>query len=128
MGAELVVLGYAAPVRVDHGRAPGAGADAIHPVVLIGEAAARPAQHGDLAGAQSVDDVGTDAAQAGYGGGVFADPDATVNAAAEMFCEVAVNMAADGGVAQIGVDDKSVHGAGPLVSFWGAVAIGWALC
>ena len=46
--AEVVVLRHAAPVRVDHRRALLARADAVPPVVLVGEAAARPAQDRDL--------------------------------------------------------------------------------
>ena len=61
VGAEAVVLDDAAPVGVDHRRALLARADAVLPVVLVGEAAAGPAQHGDVELLQGGDHVVADA-------------------------------------------------------------------
>ena len=51
-------------------------------LVLIGETSAWPAQNEDLDSGQGADDADTDAAQVGFGGGVFVDPDAAANTAA----------------------------------------------
>ena len=48
VGAEAVVFHHAAPVGVDHLFSVFLRPDAVHPVVFIREAAARPAQDGDL--------------------------------------------------------------------------------
>ena len=91
---EAVVLHHAAPVDVD---APGPllrGADPVLPVVLIGEAAARPAQVRDLDLAEGLDDVLANAARV-RDPGSGADPQPVVDAAAQMFGEVPVDVAAD---------------------------------
>ena len=108
VAAEVVVLGDAAPVGVDHGGAGPFGADAVHPVVLVGEAAAGPAQVGNPQRPQGLDHVVADAPGVGDRG-VLPDPDAAVDAAAEVLGEVAVQVAADGVLAEVGVDDDSVH-------------------
>ena len=46
--AERIVLGHAAPVGVHLHRAPAARADAVAPVIFVGETAARPAHHRHL--------------------------------------------------------------------------------
>ena len=74
------------------------------------------------------DDADTDAAQVGFGGGVFVDPDAAANTEAEMFYEVAFVTAADGSVALIGDEGKSFHGVGRLVGEWRTVAKVRAVC
>src|SRR3546814_17646953 len=48
VGAEAVVVGDAAPGIVDPHRAFFARADAVAPVILVGEAAAGPADDGDV--------------------------------------------------------------------------------
>ena len=64
------------------------------PVVLVGEAAARPAEDGDVELLQRRDDVVADAARVGDRR-VLADPDALVDAAAEVLGEVAVDVPVD---------------------------------
>src|SRR5262249_45689665 len=68
--------------------------DPVAPVVLVGEAAARPAQHGDLQLLQRGHDVVANAARVGNRG-ALADPDAVVDQAAEMLRELAVDVAVD---------------------------------
>jgi hypothetical protein len=70
------------------------GADAVAPVVGVGEAAAGPAQDGSLDGAHGVDEGLADAVVVGDLG-VFADPDAVVDDAAEMLDEVGVELGGD---------------------------------
>jgi hypothetical protein len=65
VGAEVVVLLDVAPVCVDHAGSLVAGADAVLPVVLVGETTAGPAQVGDVQGTQGFDDVEADAALVG---------------------------------------------------------------
>ena len=71
-----------------------AGADSVAPVVLVGEAAARPADVRHLERLQRGDDVVADAAGVGDGR-VGADPDAFVDAVAEVFGELAEDIAVD---------------------------------
>ena len=72
----------------------GAGADAVAPVVVVGKAAAGPAEVRNVDRLEGVDDVGPHAAGVGDLR-FFADPDAVVDAAAEVLGELAVEMAAD---------------------------------
>ncbi len=67
VGAKAVILDDAAPVRVDHRRALLARPDAVLPVVLVGEAAAGPAQDGDVQRLERRDDVVPDARVLGIG-------------------------------------------------------------
>src|SRR5207245_4295791 len=62
VGAEAVVLHDPAPMNVDSPGPLFRRADAVPPVVLIGNAATRPAQVGDLDLAKGFDDVATNAA------------------------------------------------------------------
>jgi len=77
-------------------------------MVLVGKAAARPAQHGDLDAPQRRRHVVADAARVGDGR-VLADPDALVDAAAEVLGEVPVDSLVDARHASVGVDDNPVH-------------------
>ena len=63
------------------------GAKAVAPVVGVGEAAARPAQHRRLNGLHGVDEGLADAVGVGNLG-VRPDPDAVVDHAAEVLDEV----------------------------------------
>ncbi len=103
VGAEGVGLQHAAPVGIERGRALFGGADALAPVVFIGEAAAGPADIRDLDGFQGADDVVADAAGVGDRG-IGADPDAFVNAVAEVLGELAEDVAVDRGARLCGVD------------------------
>ena len=60
MGAEVVVLLDVAPVAVDDRGADLLGTDAVLPVVLVGEAATRPAEIGDGDLSQRLDHVESD--------------------------------------------------------------------
>ena len=82
----------------------GARADAVAPVVVVGEAAAGPAEVRDVDRAEGVEDVGAHAAGVGDRR-IFADPDAVVDAAAEVLGEVAVEVAADRAAVLVAVDD-----------------------
>ena len=63
--AEAVRLGHAAPVRVERDGSPSRRADALAPVVLVGETAARPADVWHLQRLQRGHDVVADAARVG---------------------------------------------------------------
>src|SRR5690606_39907251 len=94
-GAEAVGLLDAAPVGVDLDPALFARSDAVAPVVLVGEAAARPAHHRHLQFLQRGQHVV--AVPTGVGDfRVLADPDAAVDAVAQVLGELAEDVAADG--------------------------------
>ena len=57
VGSERIVLGHPAPVGVDPHRPSAFRADAVAPVIFVGEAAARPAHHRHLDMPQSRDHV-----------------------------------------------------------------------
>jgi hypothetical protein len=71
-----------------------ARADAVLPVVLVGEAAARPAQLGNVELLQRGDHV-VAVCRGCWGWANLADPDALVDAAAEVLGELAVDVAVD---------------------------------
>jgi hypothetical protein len=78
-------------------------------MVFIRETAARPANDGDAQTAQSVDHVVAHAARVGNRG-VFAHPDAAVDAVAEVFGELAVNIAVYDRTGLVGVDRQLTGG------------------
>src|SRR5699024_354111 len=94
MGAEGAVLDHVAPVRVDHAGPLLARADAVAPVVVVGEAAAGPAQVRDLQRTQRLDHVIADATRV-RDLGVLAHVEAAVDAAAQVLGEMAVDVPAD---------------------------------
>ena len=102
--AELVVLHHAAPGRVDSLWTLIARADAVLPMILIRETAARPADDGNFNFFQRGDDVIANPARV-RNGTVLANPDAIVNATAQVLGKLPVNVPADGVLALIGVDD-----------------------
>ncbi len=91
---ETVRLGHAAPVRIERDGARAGRSDAVAPVVFVGEAAAGPANVGDLERLERGHDVVADAAGI-WDGGRGADPDALVHAVAEVFGELAEDVAVD---------------------------------
>ena len=101
VGAEGVVLGHAAPVGVHDGLALCFGTDAVSPVIGIGKAAARPAQHRHMQLFQGVDHIG---AQTAVGVGQPA-----VDAAAQMLGKMAVDVFVDDARRPVGVDDDMGH-------------------
>ena len=55
MSAEAVVFDVVSPVYVDRFRTPPLGPDPVAPVIIVGETAARPSQHGQSQLAEVVD-------------------------------------------------------------------------
>ena len=94
VGAEGVVLHGAAPVVVHELLAFRLRADAVHPVVLVAEAAARPAQHGDFQGLEGLQHVRAVTVHV-RDGGILAHPDALVDALSEVLGELAVDFGRD---------------------------------
>src|SRR5699024_1584853 len=103
VGAEGVVLDDVAPVRVHHPGPLLARTDAVPPVVVVGEAAAGPAQVRDLQRAQRGDHVVADAARV-RDLGVLPHEEAAVDAAPQVLGEMAVEVAADGRTGQVEID------------------------
>ncbi len=102
--AEVVVLLDVAPVGVDHDRAPVLGPDAVRPVVFVGEAAAWPAQVGDVQGAQRLDHVQAQAALVRQVA-VLAHVEPAVDTPAQVLGEVPVQVPVDHGTGDVDVDD-----------------------
>ena len=88
---EAVVLEGAAPVVVADFGALGDGTDAVHPVIVVGEAAAGPAHDGNLKLLEGVQDVEAVAVLIGDGG-VLSYPQAAIDAAAEVLRKLSVNL------------------------------------
>ena len=89
-----------------------AGTDPVLPVVLVGEAAARPAQHGDVELLERGDDVVADPARV-RDRGARAHPDALVDAPAEVLGEVAVDVLVHDRARLVGAEDRGGrHGGG----------------
>src|SRR6185295_19792837 len=93
--AEFVGLDDAAPESVHAVRAFRTLTDAVTPVVLVGEAAAGPAQHRHFELPERGQYVGAIAAGVGDRG-AFAHPDAFVDIAAKVFHELPVQGRIDG--------------------------------
>src|SRR6266851_9129473 len=93
---ETVLVGVLLVPEACAGGAFLAWADAVAPVVGVGEAAAGPTQYGSLHGAHRVDERLADAIHV-RDLRLFADPDAVVDHAAEMLDEVAVDLWRYGG-------------------------------
>ena len=94
MGSETVIFDRSAPVVVDHFRTVLFRAYTVHPVILIGKAAARPAEVGDFQlfqGVQHVVSVAPGIGNFGFG----ADPKPSIDTGSEMFGELAVDVFAD---------------------------------
>ena len=100
---EAVLVGVLLAPEGSAGGTLVAGADAVAPVVGVGEAAAGPAEDGCVDGAHGVEEGGADAVLVGDGG-AFADPDAVVDDSAEVLDEVGVDLGGDGGDGLSGED------------------------
>ena len=89
MRAECIILGNAAPVRIDHFPAHCRLTDTVLPMIFICKAAARPPQnrHSDLT--KSLNDILPDTADI-RDRRIGADIDALIDAASEMLCKMAV--------------------------------------
>ena len=113
--AELVGLRRVVPPDVGAERPLVARADAVAPMVAVGKAAAGPAEIRDFNFLERGDNVVAHAA------GVrelcvFADPQAVVNAAAQMLGEMSVDVAVDFVFALVDVNDQFAGG-GRLLRF-----------
>ena len=113
MRAEVVVLGDPAPVRVDHAGTLFPRAYAIHPVVFVRETPAGPTQVGDVDRFEGFDDVGANAPDVGDRR-VFADPNAVINAAAQVFGEVTINVTINFCASKVGIEYNAGHGDSPV--------------
>ncbi len=94
MGAKRVILDGATPVVVAQRGTLVLRTDAVHPVIVVGKTAARPAQHGNLQRFQGFEHVLAVAVDVGNLR-AFAHPEATVDAGAEVFGELTVDFAVD---------------------------------
>ena len=91
MRAERVILHGATPVVVHHLGALLLRADAIHPVILVGEATARPTKHWHLQGFQGIEHIRAIPLLVGDLR-LFSHPKASIDAGAEMLGELSVNL------------------------------------
>src|ERR1019366_10079003 len=92
--AKGVRFGHAAPVGIDPYDSLVERAETLAPVVLVGEAAAGPTDVRHLERLQRADNVVADAARI-RDCGIRTDPDPLVNAVAEVFGELAEDVAVD---------------------------------
>ena len=90
--AESVRLGHSAPVGIQGNRA--LRTDAIAPMVVVSEAAARPTHVGHLDRSQCCDHIITDAPSVGNRR-TGPHPDALVYAMSQVLCELAKNVTTD---------------------------------
>ena len=99
----------AAPVGVDHALAVFLGADAVPPVIFVGEAAAGPAKHGDLYGPQRLHRVGAhpvDVADLA----VLAHVQAVIDTPAQMLRKMPEKVPANGSLGLLGGYGQLCHG------------------
>ena len=108
MGAKRVVLDSTSPVVVAQRRTILLGTNAVHPMIVVGEASARPAQHGHLQRLQCFEDILAVAIDVGDGR-VFAYPQSTIDTRAEMLRELSVDFTIDFGTSLVGMNG-SLHG------------------
>ena len=94
MGSETVIFDRSAPVVVDHFRTVLFRAYTVHPVILIGKAAARPAEVGDLQLFQGVEHIITIPLCIRYVR-VGTHPKAAINTSSEMLGKLSVDVFAD---------------------------------
>src|SRR5438552_1769049 len=94
MGADGIGFLGPARVAVDPDRPLCARTNAIAPVVVVGVAAAGPAHHRHMQILERADDVLAPAADVRDGRG-WSDPDAAVDAAAQIFGGLAVDVLVD---------------------------------
>src|SRR5262249_8443365 len=103
--AKMVVFNNSAPMGIDHDGPLFRWPNAIFPVVLVGEASARPAQDRHLDGLKRGDDGVSDAARI-RDRVLRAHPEPLIDAMAEMLRKLTVNIAADSGTRFVGVDNQ----------------------
>ena len=108
MRPEAVVFRYSSPIRIHHLGTIGARTDAVPPMVLVGETAARPAHVRDVKFAQRRHDIVADAAGV-RNRRVLAHPDAAVDAVTEVLRKLPVDKFADGVPGGIGMHDQRIY-------------------
>src|ERR1043165_9527417 len=95
MCPKMIIFDHASPMRIDHDGALVRRPDAIFPMVLVGEAPARPAQDRYLNGLECGHDVVPNAARIGNRA-LRPHPKPLVNTVPEVLGELAVNISVDG--------------------------------
>ena len=94
MGAERVIFHRASPRAIDFLRTLAAGTDTVLPMIVVGKATTGPAQYGDMEFFQGTDNIV--AVTVGVRDrGAFAYPKATVDAGAEVFSKLSVDVTVD---------------------------------
>ena len=104
---EVVVLGDASPVGVDDRRPRIPRSDPVLPMVLVGEASARPAEDGYFHLPQGFYDIGTVPVNIGNFR-IRSNPDPVINASAKVFGKMAVDIAVDGVAGLAGMNDEYI--------------------
>ncbi|MNJ55325.1 hypothetical protein D3C77_508100 [compost metagenome] len=107
MGSKMVILDHAAPMRIHHALAVFPRPDTVLPVILISEAASRPAQNRYFDLLQCFQNVIANSLRIGDRG-IFPYPNPLINTSAKMLREMTVNVLIDGSFANIRVDDHIV--------------------
>ena len=108
MGAKRVVLDSTSPVVVAQRGTVLLGTNAVHPMIVVGEASARPTEYGNFQGFQGLEDVLTIAVDIGNLG-VLTYPKSTIDTRAEMLRELSVDFTIDFGTSLVGMNG-SLHG------------------
>jgi hypothetical protein len=93
---------------IDHARAFTARTDPVAPMIFVGKAPPGPAQIGDVGGAQSLHHIVTDTPCV-WGSGFLAHPEPAIDATAQMFRKMAIDVPANLVVTQVGVDNNAIH-------------------
>ena len=106
--AEAIVLHHASPVGVDHALAVFLRADALLPVIFVGKASARPAQHRQTDAFERLHNVRAHAVDI-RDGAVLAHKETVVDAAAEMLGEISVDLRLDDRTRLIREDELLYH-------------------
>ena len=96
LSANMIVLDHFAPVDIDPARALVTRANAILPVIIVSEAAARPANDRRFQAAQSLYDICAEATHI-RDGRILTDPDAIINAPTEVLGKVPIDIGVDCG-------------------------------
>ena len=106
--AEAIVLHHASPVGVDHALAVFLRADALLPVIFVGKASARPAQHRQTNAFERLHNVRAHAVDI-WDGAVLAHKETVVDAAAEMLGEIAIDLRLDDCARLVREDELLYH-------------------
>src|SRR5512146_1421428 len=95
LGTYPIGFDHLPPVNVDPAGALVVRAYTILPMIIVGKATARPTNDGWFHPAQGLDDISAKTSHVGDGR-ILADPDAVINAAAEVLGEMTVDIRVDG--------------------------------